>query len=423
MQFTIFLLLLMVMTIITIIAFIQYNKKLFLYKKELEQLKKEYSKIKVENLKSISHVIKSPTNQIIDLNKTQKSEKKILVNLYELITEITIPIKVEAIKRGLNFSINYKIDRSFIFLGDPLELSKIIINLLSTSIRFTKNGFISLYISKISDDRYRFMVEDSRNGVAKEIQDIVFKNENPKTENSYNVSLLKGAEILLIEDDSINQDIVIGVLEESGVHIDIANDGEEGIKLFEKNKNKYDLILMDLKMQRLGGFEATEIIRKKDKQIPIIALTADLNSGNIEKSKRVGMNEYLTKPIDVEKLHRVLLKYICKKGNLHNLKLIDTKEGLKNLVENKELYTKTLKLFYKKYSNINLEELNDKDFYNIIHSLKGVVKTIGAMKLAKIVEEIDDSKDRNLTNELKLELNKILKELNNNFYEENEQKN
>ena len=123
-----------------------------------------------------------------------------------------------------------------------------------------------------------------------------------------NINSLNNASILLVEDNPINQEIIIGLLENSHLKLDIASNGKEAIELF--NQNSYSLILMDIQMPIMDGYEASEIIRQTNKMIPIIALSANAMKEDIQKSKAYGMNSHLNKPINVEKLYEVFLKYI-----------------------------------------------------------------------------------------------------------------
>jgi len=117
-----------------------------------------------------------------------------------------------------------------------------------------------------------------------------------------------GRKILLTEDKKINQLIVLGLLAESGFEIDIANNGEEAVnKCKEYN---YSLILMDIEMPIMDGYDATRIIRKINKEIPIIALTSNGTIEDINRTKSVGMNEHLLKPIDLDLLYHTFSKYI-----------------------------------------------------------------------------------------------------------------
>ena len=106
--------------------------------------------------------------------------------------------------------------------------------------------------------------------------------------------------ILLAEDNIINQKLVLRLLEKDGHKIKIANNGMEVLSYFKNNS--YDVILMDIQMPKLDGFETTFAIRKKDKKIPIIALTAHAMKGDREKCLKAGMNGYLSKPIKADDL-------------------------------------------------------------------------------------------------------------------------
>jgi len=139
------------------------------------------------------------------------------------------------------------------------------------------------------------------------IQDYSYTHQRPVLLEK-NINLLKETEILLVEDNPINQEIIMGLLENSNLKLDIANNGKEGIEFFEKKS--YALILMDIQMPIMDGYKASEIIRQKSKDIPIIALSANAMKEDMEKSKAHGMNTHLNKPIDVEKLYKVLLQYI-----------------------------------------------------------------------------------------------------------------
>ena len=100
------------------------------------------------------------------------------------------------------------------------------------------------------------------------------------------------------------------MIEKLGHTLDIASDGTDAVKLFQTKK--YDLILMDIRMPGMSGFEATKKIRELEsleKQIPIIALTADATKSNREKCINSGMNDYLTKPIDFPLLQKTLEKW------------------------------------------------------------------------------------------------------------------
>ena len=122
---------------------------------------------------------------------------------------------------------------------------------------------------------------------------------------------LTGKHILLCEDNPLNQTIAQALLQDKGMTVDIVADGEAGVQRFATSSlHYYDAILMDIRMPVLDGLAATRAIRalKRDDAgtIPIIAMTADAFTESIEEAKKAGMNGYVTKPIEPEKLYQAL---------------------------------------------------------------------------------------------------------------------
>ena len=237
----------------------------------------------------------------------------------------------------------------------------------------------------------------------------------------YNIQTLKGSKILLAEDNKTNQEIIVGLLENSGININIANNGEEAVTLFKTDS--YELILMDLQMPIMDGYEATKIIRNINKEIPIIALTANAMKEDVEKTKAVGMNKHLNKPIDIEKLYETLLDYISKKTdiinknvlikdetNLPEFENIDKEYALKLVLGDKKIFVNILKGLVK-YKDINMESLNDKEFKRATHTIKGVSASAGALNLNSITKQLDESQDKDYLPEFYQELSKVVKEI------------
>ena len=120
---------------------------------------------------------------------------------------------------------------------------------------------------------------------------------------------IKNVRVLVAEDIPLNQLLIKIILHDFGFKIDIVENGKLAIEHLQKNK--YDIILMDLQMPELNGFEATAFIRHEmNSQIPIIALTADVTTVDIGKCLSVGMNDYISKPIDEEILYHKIVKYV-----------------------------------------------------------------------------------------------------------------
>ena len=120
--------------------------------------------------------------------------------------------------------------------------------------------------------------------------------------------------ILLVEDNEINQLVAVELLNKFGITSSIANNGREGVELFEQQGEKFDLILMDLQMPEMDGFEATNLIRKinNGKDIPIIAMTAAAMPKDVEEAIQSGMDAHISKPIDVKIFIQTLNRFLQK---------------------------------------------------------------------------------------------------------------
>ncbi|GHU66430.1 hypothetical protein AGMMS49983_16060 [Clostridia bacterium] len=128
----------------------------------------------------------------------------------------------------------------------------------------------------------------------------------------------KGFTALLAEDIEINREIVESLLEPTGLAIEGAENGSLALEMFRKNPERYDIILMDVQMPVMDGYTATKRIRalgvstQKGKDIPIIAMTANVFKEDIERSRAVGMNAHIGKPIDLNEMVHVLRQYLKK---------------------------------------------------------------------------------------------------------------
>ncbi len=183
--------------------------------------------------------------------------------------------------------------------GLGLTISKQLVELMNGKIWVeSEYGVGSSFIFEIELEE----VKDSLRPIVLDIKPIETNKRLKK-----DINLLRNCKILLVEDNQINQEIITGLLENSKIKLDIASNGKEAIDRFKPNI--YTLILMDIQMPIMDGYEATKLIRQKDREIPIIAITANAMKEDIEKTKRYGMNSHINKPINVEKLYETILKY------------------------------------------------------------------------------------------------------------------
>ena len=226
---------------------------------------------------------------------------------------------------------------------------------------------------------------------------------------------IKGSEILLVDDNTINQEVAREFLENVGVVVTIASNGQECLDALRQRN--FDLVLMDIQMPVMDGLEATRRIRQNSqlKSIPIIAMTAHAMDGDREKSLAAGMNEHITKPIDQATLYQTLKKWIPDKPlatpttlnktptdltggqSLPFMPGINQEEALKVLNHNKKLFLKMLYDFKKHYSSLpdSLRELRVagqwQEIQNKAHTIKGVSGYIGSFSLMSTAQELEDA--------------------------------
>lgn len=299
--------------------------------------------------------------------------EKIDFELHKIIESAVDLLRFKMQEKNIKLHLYYEKDLPKLFHGDSLRILQILTNLLSNAVKFTPQGEIEIHINKVHHNRFRFKIKDTGIGLTKEEQKNLFKAfsqadgstsrkyggtglglviskqlvemmngkiwvessyqqgssfifeieilalfntlnskklpSKPKEERNieHDMARLEGKRILLAEDNFINQEIILGLLENSNIQIDIAQDGQEAIELH--NKHNYTLILMDIQMPILDGYEAAKVIRQTDKIIPIIAITASAMKEDVQKTIESGMNDHLNKPIDVNKLYEILLQY------------------------------------------------------------------------------------------------------------------
>jgi PAS domain S-box-containing protein len=188
------------------------------------------------------------------------------------------------------------------------------------------------------------------------------------------IKRLKGVSILLVEDNEINQEVAVSMLQSTGVEVDIANNGAEGVELFMLHPKRYGAILMDLQMPIMSGYEATQKIREEDSAIPIIALTAAAMVEDRQKVLEAGMNDHIGKPIDKEELYRVLLQHVQTQGVLDKELLaieerLDKGEVLEESTKEK-LYAKLQSIVPRESFEVFKEAIGEFEYDRAIEEMK-----------------------------------------------------
>ena len=221
----------------------------------------------------------------------------------------------------------------------------------------------------------------------------------------------KKLNILLVEDNQINQEVMYGLLKLLGDDITIASNGEEAIQTFEKQK--FDLILMDLNMPVLDGLSATEIIRKlPNGHIPIIAVTANTFAADKENFLQHGITQVLNKPIDKITLEQTLLPYRSEIKPLEELQKKDTSSSIIHSIVNKDALKTLIKDLGKEkviwllkiYRNDALDLINQiknsspTDSKSYAHTLAGMSENLGIQMVGKTARDIMGASDHSPEN-------------------------
>ena len=236
--------------------------------------------------------------------------------------------------------------------------------------------------------------------------------------------------ILIVEDNAINQEVISLMLEKVEITYELAKNGQEGVEKFFNSDKKFDLILMDIQMPIMGGYEATKKIRETNKDIPIVALTAAAMVEDKQKAFEAGMDEHIGKPIDKNELYETISKLTSL--TIKPQKLQKTTKKLNQVLDKKYLQdtmgskerANTMLLTFKNQLTTkefdNIEELvakNSKDAHTKVHTLKGVSGNLGAFELCEVLTYIDKKykKQDTITKEdiqnLKVAKQRLLKEL------------
>jgi PAS domain S-box-containing protein len=229
-----------------------------------------------------------------------------------------------------------------------------------------------------------------------------------------NLAGLRGARVLLAEDNELNQEVACGLLQEVGVLVDIAENGAMAVEKIQQQD--YDLVLMDMQMPVMNGIAATQAIKQLDAlaHIPIVAMTANVMATDREKCLSVGMVDWVVKPIDPQELFRVLQKWIQPRAGRSaalvpsaqatsseepqvpvGIAGLDTQAGLKRVLGKKRAYLSMLRRFVEgqksTLQDIQMALASDEweRAERLAHTLKGLAGSIGAVGLQELATELE----------------------------------
>lgn len=326
-------------------------------------------------------------NDILDLAKVDSGKmtfEKIPFKVKSSISSMLHLFETKIQEKNLTLIKEYDPNIPSIIVGDPVRLHQIILNLVSNAVKFTSRGKITVAVRLIDETpgnvTLEFAVTDTGIGIPEEKIATIFENFQQASSGTSRIyggtglglaivkqlvepqggtikvksevgegttfsfrlnfektdvdaeleteiheldSDIKNIKVLVVEDIALNQLLMKTLLDDFGFQRDIAENGKIAIEKLEKNS--YDIILMDLQMPEMNGFEATEYIRKIMKSnIPIVALTADVTTVDLAKCKAVGMNDYVTKPVDERLLYSKIVGIVRKSSSIKDKELKKT---------------------------------------------------------------------------------------------------
>lgn len=333
------------------------------------QLNSEQESFTADIITASSH-LKVIVNDILDYSKIEAG--KMVINqepfsIENLMSDVRSMVIEQAKQKNIYFDV-LNINCPKTMIGDENRIRQILINFASNAVKFTEIGGVSLtsfvdYDISSSQLSITFAVKDTGIGMTKleiakmfvpfeqankEISplyggtglglsisnklavlmngEIIVKskvNEGceisisipltydkflHKEEVNENIKPKTGSKILLVEDNKMNQKLTARILENQGMVVTVADNGQIAVDLYQSHP--FDLIFMDFQMPVLDGVSATRLIRETNSTIPIIALTSDSMFEDLNMCKSVGMNDYIIKPVDPKKLYSVLVKWI-----------------------------------------------------------------------------------------------------------------
>ncbi len=398
----------------------------------------------------------------------------------EVLNGVKNIIQYRADQKGIAFNVHTDEKIPAIIKGDAKHLNQILINLCTNAVKFTDIGHVNLSATLISEIdnkvEIEFKVIDTGKGMRKSSLPTIFNQYEQETrhtiktaggtglglaitkklvelqkgeievESQYlqgttftvrityekstatvkNLSpisdadkkKLDGIKVLMVDDNSINREILHDLLKDANDNIEIimAENGEVAInKLYG---NEIDLVLMDIQMPRMNGLEATEFIRKNMKypvsEVPIVALTAHALENVAEECFKAGMNDYVSKPIDIDLLISKISKLLDRRKVVHErysrYKVIDLNHLKELTKENEERIQKYIGIFLQNVP-VDLEQLtkfyNERDFAGFretAHKIKGNVAYMGIKNLRELftsaeygnLEQLTDQEFKNV---------------------------
>lgn len=298
----------------------------------------------------------------VGFNIDQLSDETVVI-----LEEVAKERNIQIIREGRSITHPY-------LIGSPTHVKRVLMNVLSNAVKYNRdNGSIYISYKELESNKpgyslFEFTCRDTGIGMSKEFQERIFepfaqehigsrskyvgtglgmpiakslvekmggtieftsqenvgsqfviripfkidpKQKNETVKESTSASI-EGLSVLLVEDNELNMEIAEFIIENEGAIVTCATNGKEAVNIYKKSPEFFDIILMDIMMPEMDGYEATKVIRSLNSNIPIVAMIANAFTEDKIKAKKAGMNAHLSKPLDKDTLVQVVAK-LCKK--------------------------------------------------------------------------------------------------------------
>lgn len=338
----------------------------------LEESCDEGQQENIKTLKHSAQNLLLLVNNILDYSKIEAGKiefDQVDTDLNEIVEKLRLVHRAQALGDGLSLLMDVDADIPERLMCDPVRLTQILSNLLSNAIKFTHMGFVKLELDLVStgetEATVRFAVTDSGIGIAQDKHDLVFntftqaststarnyggtglglaiikrlldlqgcqlrlkskegegtefwfeqtfeiasgaRTQSVKSIDYSQWKLLAGNKVLLVEDNPVNVVVAKKFMECWQINLDVVTSGVEALDI----PIDYDLILMDLQLPDIDGYEVSRILRSRNEKVPILAFTASALFNAREKILACGMNDYVMKPFDPEDLYRKMVSQL-----------------------------------------------------------------------------------------------------------------
>lgn len=330
-----------------------------LMEKNVGNIEKE--KDYLSKIHSSSKFLLDLINSILEMARIESGKETLNIkacNIFDVLDSLNSVFEKQAEQKGLTYQCNTKIEHPYVYC-DQIKFEEILLNVIGNSVKYTKNGNISIHVEEVETGSFQCIIQDTGIGMSEAYLPHAFEDfsrEKSGTQTSIkgtglglsivkslvelmhgtieissqvnqgtttrmkfhfeiakeseleknqetNIIDLKGKHILLAEDNDLNAEIAMTLLFDYGFIVDHVSDGIACVK--QVKEKEYDVVLMDIQMPNMDGYQATQKIREFS-DIPIVAMTANAFEEDKQKALSIGMNGHIAKPIDMDKVIKTL---------------------------------------------------------------------------------------------------------------------